>query len=63
MAKEKTVVIEVGGDHGDGNVELIQKSLGVRVIIKDFDNATLDPENPNGNTIPEVREYEPEVEI
>jgi hypothetical protein len=61
--KELVVEIEVGGDHGDGNVELIKKSKGVRVIIRDFDNARLDEENPDGDTIPQEREWEADVSV
>lgn len=62
--EEQIVVIEIGGEHGDGNVELIQKSLGIRVIIKDWDNAYL-PENADeqDEPVPEIREWEPEVEV
>jgi len=61
---EKVVIIEVGGDHGDGNVELVQKPKGVKVIIKDWDNATLPETDPeDGDPIPEVREYETDVEV
>ena len=35
------VVIEVGGDHGDGNVVLVKKPKGIRVVIIDFDNSVL----------------------
>jgi hypothetical protein len=66
----KEVLIEVGGDHGDGNVEVIKKPLGVKVIIKDFDNATLpegvedeDINDDNVELVPEVREYEETKEI
>ena len=55
--KEKKVIIEVGGDHGDGNVELVRKSKGVKVIIKDWDNATLPKDDENTDPIPEIREY------
>jgi len=61
MAKNKEVkevIIEVGGDHGDGNVELIKKSKGVKVVIKDWDNAYL-PEDADEQDapVPEIREY------
>lgn len=54
---ELVVEIEVGGDHGDGNVVVVRKSKGVKVIIRDFDNAML-PENADEQDIPEpeVRE-------
>jgi len=59
-----TVIIEVGGDHGDGNVELVKKPKGVTVIIKDWDNAYL-PENADEQAAPEpqIRRYEEDVEI
>lgn len=64
MTKEKTIIIEVGGDNGDGNVVLAKKPKGVRVIIRDWDNAFL-PEgaDPQDEVVPEVREYEEDVEI
>lgn len=55
--KELVVVIEIGGEHGDGIVELIRKSKGVKVIIRDFDNATLD-NDPQDEPIPQEREWE-----
>ena len=62
--KEKKVIIEVGGEHGDGNVELVEKSAGVSVIIKDWDNAYL-PEGADeqDEVVPEKREWEANVEI
>ena len=38
---ENTVIIEMGGDHGDGNVEVVKKPKGIKVIIRDFDNSFL----------------------
>lgn len=71
LAKEKKeVLIEVGGDHGDGNVELVKKPIGVKVIIKDFDNASLpedvdvlDINDENVELVPQIREYEAKEEI
>lgn len=61
---ELLVVIEVGGDHGDGNVAVVHKSKGVKVIIRDFDNATLPEEIDMGSEmVPEEREYEADFEI
>jgi len=56
--KEPTVIIEVGGENGDGNVVLVKKPKGVKVIIKDWDNAVL-PEDADEQDapVPEVREY------
>lgn len=61
---KQEVLIEVGGTHGDGNVEVVQKPLGVKVVIKDFDNASLpddvdleDVNDENIEMVPVVREY------
>ena len=64
MAKEKTVIIEVGGDNGDGNVELLHKPKGVKVIIKDWDNAYI-PEDADDQDapVPQIREYEADREF
>lgn len=60
----KTVVIEVGGEHGDGNVELVEKPKGVQVIIRDWDNAHLEGNDEQDDPlIPQVRVYEEDVEI
>ena len=55
---ENTIIIEVGGDHGDGNVEVVNKPRGIKVIIRDFDNAVL-PEDADLQDAPEpqIREY------
>lgn len=64
MAKEKVVVIEVGGDHGDGNVEVVQKPKGVTVLIKDWDNAVLPLDaDPQDAPEPQIREYKAEEVI
>ena len=56
---EKTVIIEVGGDHGDGNVEVVQKPAGIKVIIRDYDSAFLDGNaDEQEAVIPEERIYE-----
>jgi len=39
MENEQIVEIEVGGDHGDGIVEVVKKSKGVKVVIRDYDAA------------------------
>ena len=62
-AKKLVVEIEVGGDHGDGNVEVIRKSKGVQLIIRDFDNARLDEKNPDGDTIPATRNWGSDVSV
>jgi hypothetical protein len=55
---ELVVEIEVGGDHGDGNVEVIRKSKGVRVIIRDFDNSYIPEEAGEGaEPVPQEREW------
>ena len=61
---EREVIIEVGGDHGDGNVEVVKKSKGVKVIIKDWDNAYI-PEGADlqDAPLPHEREFEAKVEI
>lgn len=48
----RKVVIEVGGEHGDGNVEVVECPDDVTVVIRDWDNATLDE---NDNVVPEER--------
>jgi len=61
-AKKLVVEIEVGGDHGDGNVEVVKKSKGVEVIIRDFDNATLDEKNRK-RLIPATRNWGSDVSV
>jgi hypothetical protein len=64
--KEKEVLvvaIEVGGDNGDGNVVVTEKSKGVALIIEDWDNATLPEGDEKGDPIPQRREYSPEDEV
>jgi hypothetical protein len=59
--EELHVEIEIGGDNGDGNVEVVSKDLGVHLIIKDHDNAEI----PDDKDEPEdqVREWEANVEF
>jgi hypothetical protein len=57
--KNKEVVIEIGGDHGDGNCEVVQKPKGVKVIIKDWDNAYLPEDADEQDTpVPVITEYD-----
>lgn len=59
MKNEKIVVIEVGGDNGDGNVVVVQKPKGIKVIIKDWDNASIPEDNDSQDAPePEITEYE-----
>lgn len=62
--KQREVVIEVGGDHGDGNVAVVKKSAGVKVTIRDFDNTYL-PENYDiqDEPVPEEREWKTDAEV
>lgn len=57
--KDLEVVIEVGGDNGDGIVAVVKKPKGVKVIVRDFDNAEL-PEDADEDTkpIPQEEEYD-----
>lgn len=57
--KDLEVVIEVGGDNGDGIVAVVKKPKGVKVIVRDFDNAEL-PEDADEDAkpIPQEEEYD-----
>jgi len=61
---EQTVIIEVGGDHGDGNVEVVQKPMGIKVIVRDYDNAYLEEDQDEQEAgVPEERTYEADIVI
>lgn len=55
------ILIEVGGDHGDGNVEVVSKPMGVAVRIIDYDCEYIDKES--GDVCPVERLYDEDVEI
>lgn len=62
--EDNVIIIEVGGDNGDGNVVLVKKPKGVKVIIKDWDNAYLEEDaDEQDEPLPEIREYEEDVII
>jgi hypothetical protein len=64
MKNEKVVEIEVGGDHGDGNVEVIRKPKGVKLIIRDWDNAYIpEGDDPQDAPVPQEREWSANDEV
>jgi len=57
----KEVIIEVGGDNGDGNIAVVAKSMGIKLTIIDHDNSYIDDESKE--LCPQHREWDENEQV